>query len=90
MERKVILVVLFVVLIIAEHTDARKKKRLCRYRPKTNTCVDILKKQHRRLPRVCRVNIPGMCEAQGGKCVQRLRKPEDPRKRCACVEFHDM
>ena len=88
MERKIVLVVFLVVVIIAEQTDARRKKRLCRFRPKTNTCVDILEKQHRRLPRVCRVNIPGQCQAKGGKCVQRLRR--DGRKRCACVEFHDM
>ena len=82
------LVVFLVVAIIAQQTDARRKKRLCRFRPKTNTCVDIIEKKHRRLPRVCRVNIPGQCQATGGICVQKLSN--NGRKRCACVEFHDM
>ena len=83
----VFMIVIAIIAIIIDDVDARNRRKLCRYRPKTNTCRDILKKQHRRLPRACKVHIPGMCAMTGGKCVQKWQNGR--RNICACVTFHD-
>ena len=62
-------IIAVIIAIIAEDSDARKKKSKCRYRRKkgVDTCVDIMPK---RVPKRCRKfsNIKGKCEEINGVC----------------------
>ena len=62
-------IIAVIIAIIAEDSDAGKKKSKCRYRRKkgVDTCVDVMPM---RVPKRCRKysNIKGNCEEINGVC----------------------
>ena len=74
----VAIIAIIILLLIADGIDARKKKAKCRYRSKINKCVDVIPRDLRRIPNVCRkyVDIKRECASMGGVCKvsDKLRK----------------
>ena len=79
----VFLVGVLVLALIADVTESRRRRKLCRFNKKANTCTDFIPKKLRKNGK----KKLGRCEKKGGTCESFQGKK---RVRCFCAISFDV